>query len=217
MSLLKLDFGKTPVRLSLESFLQQHATSEFTLEIGAGRLPYKEWFPNRVAMDINYYSHNHVQADAHCLPFSDGAFNTVLCTEVLEHLHTPSLALKEMRRVLAPGGKLILTTPFAYPIHDAPGDYYRYTRFGLTYLLRDWNLEYLSESTRDWATILTFFHYWLGKHKGFMWKLPKLVWLGVWSLSKRSYQKGAGRLEARSLMPTGYLVVARRSCEASCE
>jgi len=65
------------------------------------------------------------------LPLQDDSFDTVILLEVLEHLERPHQALKEIQRVLRPGGTLILSLPFLYPVHDAPFDFQRYTRFGL--------------------------------------------------------------------------------------
>lgn len=65
------------------------------------------------------------------LPFRDASFDTLLLLDVLEHLPDPQAALAEVARVLAPGGRLLLTVPFLYPIHDDPHDYQRYTRNGL--------------------------------------------------------------------------------------
>ena len=73
-----------------------------------------------------------VFADASRLPLPDASIDTVLLLEVLEHLRHPARALAEIARVLRPGGKLLLTMPFMYPIHDAPHDYQRYTCHGLT-------------------------------------------------------------------------------------
>lgn len=69
-------------------------------------------------------------ADAHALPFADGSLGTVLMLDVLEHLHDPERAVAEARRVLAPGGRLVLQVPFLYPVHDAPNDHTRWTPFG---------------------------------------------------------------------------------------
>src|SRR5919112_6767140 len=137
----------TPGRLSLEAFLEGHAGAGLTLEIGAEDSACARWFPNRVAINIRPNAHVHALADAYRLPFGDEAFDEVLCAEVLAPMPTPALALAEMRRVLKTGGKLLLTTPFAYPIHYAPTDYYRFTRFGLLHLLCEWEVESLTEAT----------------------------------------------------------------------
>lgn len=69
------------------------------------------------------------------LPLGDGEADTVLCTETLEHVLETMPFLRELRRVLAPGGRLILTVPFAARWHFVPQDYWRFTPSGLAYLL----------------------------------------------------------------------------------
>ncbi len=59
----------------------------------------------------------------------------VVLSEVLEHFHAPPQALIQARRLLRPGGRLILTTPFIFPLHERPHDYFRYTKYGLQHLL----------------------------------------------------------------------------------
>ena len=61
--------------------------------------------------------------DITAIPEPDGAFDAVLCSEVLEHLPEPTRALDEFRRLLRPGGKLVLTAPFASLVHFAPYHY----------------------------------------------------------------------------------------------
>ncbi len=68
--------------------------------------------------------------------FADASLDAVFLLEVLEHVPTPAQAIAEIHRVLVEGGVLVLSTPFLFEIHDAPRDYYRFTRFGLEYLLR---------------------------------------------------------------------------------
>ena len=72
--------------------------------------------------------------DASRLPLVDGCVDTVVMLEVLEHLRNPRAAMAEAARVLVPGGGLLLSMPFLYPIHDSPHDYQRLTKYGL---LRD--------------------------------------------------------------------------------
>ena len=202
----------TPGRLSLESFLRQHASSELTLEVGAEDSSCRKWFPNLISINVSADWLIDAQANACQLPFRDGAFGVVICTEVLEHTRTPDVLLNELRRVLQPGGKLLLSVPFAFPIHYAPTDYYRFTRFGLTHLLEQWEIESLQETTSDAATLATYFHHWLLKKKGLHWKPPKLVWWGIWKMLTRSYRGNGKRAAANgnSHMPAGYVVVALR-------
>jgi len=71
-------------------------------------------------------------ADAACIPLPDSSVDAVVILEVVEHLRQPREAIDEIGRVLRPKGRLLLSMPFLYPIHDAPHDYQRYTVHGLT-------------------------------------------------------------------------------------
>lgn len=71
----------------------------------------------------------------HPLPIADGAADTVVSFQVLEHLHEPQTMLTEAFRILKHGGNIVLTVPFQWWVHEAPYDYYRYTRHGLEYML----------------------------------------------------------------------------------
>jgi SAM-dependent methyltransferase len=65
----------------------------------------------------------------------DGAFDTALCTEVLEHIQNPAAFLVRIFDCLRPGGRLVLTVPFAARWHFIPYDYWRFTPSGLHLLL----------------------------------------------------------------------------------
>lgn len=65
------------------------------------------------------------------LPFADARFDTIILSDVLEHIAEPAALWLEMTRVLAPGGKVIMNVPFYYSVHAHPHDYYRYTNFAL--------------------------------------------------------------------------------------
>ena len=97
-----------------------------------------------------------IVADVEQLPFPDGIFQRVECDAVLEHVRHPEQAMREMRRVLAPGGYLHLVTPFCHPFHEYPKDYRRFTIDGLRELAA--GLEPVAQGWRTGptATMLVF-------------------------------------------------------------
>ena len=86
------------------------------------------------SIDIDPASGADVIADAHKLPFKDGEFDIIIANNVIEHFYDPRQAVKEMKRVLNKGGQLYFTIPFMHPVHEAPHDFQRLTRFGLDHL-----------------------------------------------------------------------------------
>jgi SAM-dependent methyltransferase len=97
-----------------------------------------------------------VAADAHHLPFPPGMFQRVECDAVLEHVRDPVKVMREIERVLAPGGYVHLVTPFCHPFHEYPKDYRRFTLDGLKELAG--TLEVVAEGWRTGptATLLVF-------------------------------------------------------------
>ena len=82
-----------------------------------------------------------VFGDGAHLPVRDGSVDTVLSTEVLEHVPDPQALVVEMARVLRPGGKLLLTVPFIQPLHELPSDFYRFTPSSLRLFVESAGLE----------------------------------------------------------------------------
>lgn len=97
------------------------------------------------------------------LPFAAGAFATVLCTQVLEHVPEPGQLLAEASRVLGSGGHLVLTAPHIWGVHEEPHDYFRFTGFGLAHLARRAGLEPVEVSPLAgyWVTAGARFCYYL--------------------------------------------------------
>jgi ubiquinone/menaquinone biosynthesis C-methylase UbiE len=73
--------------------------------------------------------------DLHALDLPDGTAGTVVCVDTLEHVEHPRTAVEEMHRILAPGGLLILSSVFDFPIHGYPNDFWRFTPEGFRSLL----------------------------------------------------------------------------------
>lgn len=108
------------------------------LDVGCGEKPYECYRTAQISEWVGFDVPQNPTADVHgyadSLPFPNESFNTVLCTEVLEHLPEPYLAVKELFRVLAPGGHVILTVPQYFPVHEEPYDFFRYTPYGVRHL-----------------------------------------------------------------------------------
>ena len=133
--------AKRSLRRELER-VAHHAGGRL-LDVGCGVKPYRELFANvrdYIGIErpgtLSGSTVVDAWADALALPFRDGAFHTVLCNEVLEHVPEPGRLFAEAARVLAEGGVLILSTPQVWGLHEEPFDFYRYTRYGLEYLAR---------------------------------------------------------------------------------
>lgn len=93
------------------------------------------------ATAIRYEAACDVYGDVRRLPFRTASVDVAIFFEVLEHVAEPAAAMAEISRVLKPGGKLIASVPFVYPVHDAPYDYWRFTRYGIEELLGQYSLE----------------------------------------------------------------------------
>lgn len=127
----------------------RHA-SGMLLDVGCGDKRFARYFAGRVdryvALDYptTFFGSPRsvdVFGTALQLPFEDARFDTVVSFEVLEHVPDSRRMLAELRRVLKPGGVLILTTPFLWGEHCQPHDYFRFTVYGLRQLLADAGFE----------------------------------------------------------------------------
>lgn len=109
------------------------------LDAGAGEGAYRKLFSHCEYRSIDMavgeaqwdYSALDYVAPLDKMPIETGAFDAVLCTQVLEHLEKPRESVAEMFRVLRPGGVLYITVPMAQGEHQVPYDFFRYTSYGL--------------------------------------------------------------------------------------
>ena len=138
------DFAYLDNRRRLELLAEQAAKLkpvETLLDIGGRGQPYAPFFANCVTnhyvLDIEPAESVDIVGDARTMPISDSCVDVVLITQVLEHVPDPIAVIAEIRRVLKPGGILLLSVPSVFPQHGSPGDYWRYMPQGLHYILRD--------------------------------------------------------------------------------
>jgi SAM-dependent methyltransferase len=126
------------------------------IDVGAGNSPYRELFAHLryESTDWQHSPHPGARAvdhigPAHDLPVPDGEYDAVLCTQVLEHTPNPGEVIRELHRVLRPGGRLYMTVPLAWELHELPFDFYRYTPHGLASLLAAAGFERLDIRPRN--------------------------------------------------------------------
>jgi SAM-dependent methyltransferase len=141
------------------------------VDLGCGTTPYKAEVESSGAKYIGVDWSNSVHeirpdvvADlSKPFPFKDEYAGTLLSFQVMEHLPTPLHFLNESYRILEKGGTLFLTVPFQWRVHEAPHDYFRYTRYGLEYLLKEAGFENISivEMGGFWYTWILKWNYFL--------------------------------------------------------
>ena len=162
-----------------------------------------------MGLDIHKGKGVDVIGNVHRMPFRDRCFEIGLCTETLEHLQEPFTAIEEIRRVLKVGGKLVLTTRFLYPIHNEPSDFYRYTKFGLLYQIRNWHVEKIEEDSSPILTYAALLEKSYAQTK--LSRLVKILLLALIAILKTINIKA--KLEHRSgfaPMTAGYCVIAKK-------
>ena len=129
----------------LDAFAANAAASvpdgSVVLDAGAGACPYRKHFPHCQYETADFCQSNRGYApidhvcDLRNIPVENNRYDLVLMTQVLEHLPEPLMVLKEMCRILKPGGALWCSAPLFFEEHEAPYDFFRYTRFGMRHLL----------------------------------------------------------------------------------
>lgn len=127
--------------LSISKYI--HELNGSVMDFGCGSKPYKSLFSitEYVGVDFKGQGHSHeneiidVYYDGISLPFEDNRFDGIFSSEVFEHVFNLEHIITELNRVLKPGGKMMVTCPFAICEHEAPNDFARYTSYGFKDLL----------------------------------------------------------------------------------
>lgn len=159
----------------LRSAVADLAPGARVLDVGAGDAPYRELFDGFDYVTNDWAGTEHVPdrpfdivAPADALPVQDASFDAVVCTQVLEHLPEPWVAVEEFHRILVPHGRVIITAPLTWYLHELPHDYYRFTAYGLAHLLRragfrDVDVQPLNDSPSTIAELLRHLRWVLGR------------------------------------------------------
>ncbi len=134
---------------ALAEFARSVRAGQRVLDAGSGEGRHARFFPQARYCGVDLaigdarwnYRNLHAVADLAALPFRDGAFAACINIVTLEHVREPHRVVRELARTLEAGGRLLLVAPHEWEVHQAPNDYFRYTRHGLEYLLRQAGFE----------------------------------------------------------------------------
>lgn len=143
-----------PDRLLLLKQIRKHAANlrGDLLDVGAGRA---RRYQSECINVSSYKTMDHdgewkpdIIGSAEAIPVPDASFDSILCTQVFEHLPHPHIAIKELARVLRPGGQVLFTVPQMNELHEMPNDFFRYTSEGLRTLFMEAGFEILDMEPR---------------------------------------------------------------------
>ena len=187
------------------------------IDLGCGAAPYRELILEQatdyVGVDWAHSRHDQSRVDVHAdltrpLPLDDESAGTVVSFQVMEHLPDPEAFLRECHRLLVIEGRLHLTVPFMWRVHEAPHDYFRYTSHGLEHLLRKAGFADISVRAYGgfWTTLaLKFNYHTLRLAPGRL----ALAWTPLWLLGQW-LAPTLDRLDPAPEEATGYVVSARK-------
>lgn len=122
--------------------------------------------------------HPDIVGDVHDLPLADNSVDAIICIAVLEHVEEPQRAVREIYRVLKPGGYCYIYVPFLYYYHPLPGyygDFYRFTADGVRYMTRDFSTVEMQNVRGALATVANLVP-WFSKNTALFEKIDTLFY-----------------------------------------
>lgn len=212
------NLSKIRSRQNLYEFLgkeyKQIKPGQSVLTIGAGGEINKDLYKygeeknfDILSFDIDEDRGPDVVGDICTYDFNEKRFDVIIMSEVLQFLETPQIGINNVYKILKPGGRLILTSPFVFPLHDRPYDLYRFTKHGLKYLLSVFD-EVTIEDRNGPLEAIDVLWLRLNKFKGkHSYSLKRIIVFTVFYL-KRPLTLFLQRYIKTDIMTTGYNVVA---------
>src|SRR5262245_29656324 len=141
--LMAVNSSRQRLLLENKAFADSIPAGALVLDAGAGDAPYKPLLAHTRYESADFelvdkrYARSTYVCDLSHIPVEDSRFDAILFNQVMEHLPEPKLAIRELARVLKPGGRMIFTAPLFFEEHEQPYDFYRYTQFAVRYLFTE--------------------------------------------------------------------------------
>ena len=186
------------------------------LDLGCGSLPlyamYRDFINVSISADWSITPKNKLFLDIKIdlnkrLPIIDNIFDTIILTDVLEHIANPNILIQEITRILKPGGKIIIGVPFFHLLHEEPFDYFRYTEFRLKLFSKENDLKIIE--LYPYGGSLEIIMDFIAKHLSFSKVLSKLHYLMGSTLLNTKISKKIYSLTSKKY-PLGYCMVLQK-------
>jgi SAM-dependent methyltransferase len=158
MKLTRYSFLKKKLSTrNLDRLCREYATDRRTLVVHSEDVDYRPYFPNSYAVtkrpdkpadihvDVYYHDLKHVDAES---------YEVILCTGLLEHVPDPQRLIDEFRRILKPGGELIISASAVFSFHEAPNDFFHFTPYSFRLMFEKWSeIKMLRGASQPFETI----------------------------------------------------------------
>ncbi len=138
--------------LSANAFLRKYPSNGIILNLGSGPRVIRT---DVINVDVYPYAGVSIVADVTSVPRENASIARIISDNVLEHVHDPIAAVKEMHRLLERGGIAYIAVPFLYPYHSSPSDFQRWTDIGLRELFKDFEIIELGTRAGPFSALCT--------------------------------------------------------------
>jgi SAM-dependent methyltransferase len=205
-------FGASSGGLAPAAYLRRHVpTDGVVLNLGSGS---GTRYGGAIHVDLFPFPGVDLVADITHLPVRDASVDAIICLATLEHVPHPAEVVREIGRVLKPGGTCYLTTPFLQPYHSSPHDYRRWTLDGLRVLFQEFSCVDAGVRHGPTSALLLMLAYWIALLLSFgfrrLFDLLLVVWMILLMPVAHPFDFILMRMRIAETLASGYFYVARK-------
>jgi len=127
---------------NLDRLCRENATDKLSLIIHSEDVDYEPYFPNAYAVTKRTEKPADMHVDLYYTELSkipDESYEVIVCTGLLEHLPEPQLLIDDMKRILKPGGELVISASAVFSFHECPDDFYHFTPYSFKRMFEGWS------------------------------------------------------------------------------